>query len=151
MDALGLTSIYLDKLSNYCLKHFVNVIPCDYLPKYSLEPNMQFIINLSDSNTPGSHFVAISCHDNYITYFDSFGLECTNSWILSHLKNHSIIQSNTQIQSLSSMFCGFFCLSFLIEDEKGKSIEEYLNLYQDDLTKNDDLCVSIIKKHILTI
>ena len=59
----GLSNHYLNELSRYCLTNFKKVIPCDYIQRYKLKTNDQFIINLSDSSTNGSHFVALSNSD----------------------------------------------------------------------------------------
>ena len=82
----GLSNDYLNELSRFCLPNFKKVIPCDYIHRYKLKPGNQFIINLSHSSTLGSHFVAISIRENHCIYFDSFGLECTNSYITKQMK-----------------------------------------------------------------
>ena len=148
MSEIGLSSIYLQKLATYCLENFVAVIPCDELFSYDMMSKMQFIVNLSHSKIQGTHWVAISIHENFVTYFDSFGKKCSNPWILRKFHHNCLIQSTKQIQAYSSVMCGYFALSFLIEDSKGKSLEEYLNVFHSDLVKNDTKCVSIIKQHI---
>ena len=145
---LGLNSIHLQKLAAYCQKNFVQVIPCDKIISYEMLPKMQFIINLSDSRSQGSHWIAPTIHENYVIYFDSFGEKCKNKWILTKFKNSCLIQSNKQIQDYSSIMCGYFSLSFLIEDSNGKTLEEYLNFFGSDLLDNYKKCVSIITNHI---
>ena len=100
---LGVTNIYLDTLSKYCLKNFVNVIPCDYLSKYELRPGMQFIVNLSDSKSPGSHFVALSFHENHIT---------------QETTAHRSTGPDFLISPLHAVFCSVFYSNQVLERQK---------------------------------
>ena len=114
-----------------------------------MKPKMQFIVNLGDSKSQGYHWIAISVHKNFVIYFDSFGEKCTNKWVLRKFRNKCLIQSNRQIQAFSSIMCGYFALSFLIEDANGKTLDEYLSFFDnDDLLLNDSKCVKVITQHI---
>ena len=111
----------------------------------------QFIVNLSTSNTSGSHFIALSIKNDYCLFFDSFGKSCTNSYIIESLynQNKNIIYSNIQIQDFLSHFCGYFCLAFLINDFNGKSLTDFLAKFNEkDLLTNDEKTVNIIVSHI---
>jgi len=147
----GLSNHYLNELSRYCLTNFKKVIPCDYIQRYKLKTNDQFIINLSDSSTNGSHFVALSIKEKHCIYFDSFGFECKNSYITKKLKKckKQIIYSKTQVQGITSLFCGFYCLAYLISDEKGTSLNNFLNNFEyNNLEKNDKICMDYIISHL---
>ena len=76
----------------------------------------------------GSHWVATFVKDGIINYFDSFGLPPFQE-IVNHAekKNLTLIHQNNQIQHLSTTTCGYFCLYFLNEMNKGSS---YFNLLQ---------------------
>ena len=114
-----------------------------------MKPKMQFIVNLGDSKSQGYNWIAISVHKNFVIYFDSFGEKCTNKWVLRKFRNKCLIQSNRQIQAFSSIMCGYFALSFLIEDANGKTLDEYLGFFDnDDLLLNDSKCVKVITQHI---
>lgn len=147
----GLRSDYLSELSKYCLQNFIEVIPYDYFKTFELKDYSQFILNLSNSASKGSHYIAISIKKDYSIYFDSFGVSCRNSEILTHLEQRDkpIIHSKIQIQDFFSMFCGYFCLAFLIYDQNEHSIKNFINTFSKRrLLENDQKCVKIITSHI---
>ena len=150
MTGLGLDSYYLKAISSYCLKKFIDVIPSDFLVPLTLKANEQYIINLSDSNSKGTHFVALSIKDDHIIYFDSFGMDCTNHYIISKLieSRKNLVISKTPIQAINSYFCGYFCLAFLICDQYNHTLKNFLSLFQKNVDQNDYICVHIIKNHI---
>ena len=87
----------------------------------------------------GSHWVATFVENGKIDYFDSFGLLPFQE-IVDHAKkkNLTLIHQNNQIQDLNTTTCGYFCLYFLNEMNKGSS---YFNLLQvfdvHDTMKNE--------------
>ena len=84
--------------------------PVIFYPKKALKNNDKYIINLDTSKEPGSHYIAISIKKDSVIYFDSFGMKCTNPYIQKSLKKckKKIISSKSPIQSINSLFCGFF-------------------------------------------
>lgn len=148
---IGLRSDYLSELSKYCLTDFVEVIPYDYFKNYKLKPKNQFILNLSHSSSGGSHYIAIVIQKDCSTYFDSFGMSCENLEITKHLKKRKkpIINSNIQIQDFSSIFCGYFCLAYLIYDQNQYELEKFISMFDEkNLLQNDKKCIKIITSHI---
>ena len=87
----------------------------------------------------GSHWVATFVENRKIDYFDSFGLSPFQE-IVDHAKekNLTLVHQNDQIQDLNTTTCGYFCLYFLNEMNKGSS---YFNLLQvfdvHDTMKNE--------------
>ena len=81
-----------------------------------------YIINMSNSNNQGTHWIALYISkikgalvqsDAY--YFDSFGCESPTE-IIDFVKRAGISEltmSNIQIQSMASGYCGWFCANFL--------------------------------------
>ena len=147
----GLSSIYVNKLAKYCLKNFVQVIPCDHLKYFQLKVGDQFIINLSDSSKVGSHFISISIKEKEWVYFDSFGSECENRYILKELEKYEkrLICAPKQVQSLNSFFCAYFTIAHLISDEKKMSLKIFLEIFEsENLEKNDQICIDFIILYI---
>jgi len=73
------------------------------------------IVNLSNEDEPGTHFVAIIVHNNVMIYFDSLAL--TNIFFFNYVKKMLCQKRNMQylvnrkpIQCSTSNFCGFFCI-----------------------------------------
>lgn len=76
-----------------------------------------YIINLQDAGDGGgTHWTALLITNTYAIYYDSFGGHIPKD-ILKFIRRYNklikIIYSIDQIQSLSSVFCGYYCLYFL--------------------------------------
>ena len=107
-----------------------------------------FIYNLEPSYMSGSHWVATFVKDGRINYFDSFGLPPFQE-IVNHAekKNLTLIHQNNQIQDLSTTTCGYFCLYFLNEMNKGSSYFELLQVFDvHDTMKNEIFIERYFKK-----
>ena len=137
----GLSNDYIEKLM-YKLsvnpQKFKGVKPCDIFlneieqNQYSLEGGDSIIINLSSSNNSGSHFVSIHISFNSeAEYFDSFGLPSFDSNINNAFReaNLSVLEFETSIQDISSQFCGFYCIAYLIWRELGLEKTRFAQLF----------------------
>ena len=98
-----------------------------------------FIYNLESSYMSESHWVATYVKDNVINYFDSFGMppfqELVNH---SKRKNLTLLHQNNQIQNLYTATCGYFCLYFMNEMNKGNSYHDLLKVFNiHDTMKNE--------------
>ena len=96
----------------------------------------------------GSHWVATFVKDGRINYFDSFGLPPFQE-IVNHAekKNLNLIHQNNQIQDLSTTTCGYFCLYFLNEMNKGSSYFDLLQVFNvHDTMKNEIFIERYFKK-----
>ena len=82
----------------------------DSIPKHS------YVINLNESDEPGSHWVVMFFGSNLVLYFDSFGLAPPQE-LLTLCEKHGVnyAYNNTQYQALTSVLCGYYCLFFLNE------------------------------------
>ena len=146
----GLRSDYIDVLARTCLVNFNCVTPCDLLKKIS--KGQSYICNLDPSYKEGSHYIALSIQGGTVIYFDSYGLPCMNEHIIdAFLKNNlnQYVYSRKKIQNNISLFCGYFCLAFLICEEKGSSLSDFVSFFtEDDLVQNEMIALNIIKNHI---
>ena len=98
-----------------------------------------FIYNLEPAYMSGSHWVATYVKDNVINYFDSFGMPPFQE-IVNHAKrkNLTLLHQNNQIQNMYTTTCGYFCLYFLNEMNKGKSYFDLLQVFDiNDTMKNE--------------
>ena len=98
-----------------------------------------FIYNLEPSYMSGSHWVSTYVKNGVINYFDSFGLPPFQE-IVNHAKkkNLTLIHQNEQIQGLLTTTCGYFCLYFLNEMNKGVSYFDLLQVFDvKDTLKNE--------------
>ena len=79
-------------------------------------PRHSFVINLNESDEPGSHWVAMFFGSDLILYFDSFGLAPPQEVLMlceKHRVNYTF--NNTHYQEFTSVLCGYYCLFFLNE------------------------------------
>ena len=106
------------------IKYFRGVFSKDKLPM-SIRNNEVGIINLDDYIGSGTHWVAYRNGNKYAEYFDSFGLPMPKE-VEKYLATSGkpLIYSSDEIQDRDSVLCGYWCLYYLLERQKGKSILE---------------------------
>ena len=103
------------------IKYFRGIYSRDNLPQkiHRLETG---IINLDDSTGGGRHWIFYRNVDKqYCEYFDLFGLIMPNE-IKNYLKTSrkKIVYSSDEIQERDSVLCGYWCLYYLLERQKGR-------------------------------
>ena len=66
--------------------------------------------------------------NNVVEYFDPFGLIMPNE-VLKYFKtaNKPIVYSIDEIQNRNTVLCGYWCLYYLLERQKGKSIQDVIH------------------------
>ena len=102
------------------IKYFRGIYSRDNLPNkiHKLETG---IINLDDSMGGGSNWVCYRNVDKqFCEYFDRFGLIMPNE-IKNYLKisGKKIVYSSDETQERDSVLCGYWCLCYLLERQKG--------------------------------
>ena len=79
------------------------------------------------------------CENGIVNYFDSFGMPPFQE-LVDHAKKKKLIllHQNNQIQNINTTTCGYFCLYFLNEMNKGKSYYDLLKVFDiHDTIKNE--------------
>jgi len=119
----------------------VSILCKDELSKVKLHPNLNFIINMSDSDSgTGSHWIALFIsHNLQPFYMDSFGAPPPKE-ILKYLKplKRKVAYSQFAIQDITSDRCGIFSLAFLLYMNKKHHLNEtYLNTFERFLKQFD--------------
>ena len=109
-------------------KHPLNHSPC--------------IINSDDFGSRGTHWVCCwrSSEGEY-EYLDSFGLPLPVEFETELLNKgqKAFLRNDNQIQWVGSVRCGYYCLLFLNETNKGKSSINILKMFSDDLHENEPI------------
>ena len=110
------------------IKYFRGIYSRDNLPDkiHKLETG---IINLDDSMGGGSHWICYRNVDKqYCEYFDPFGLIMPNE-IKNYLKTSGkkMVYSSDEIQERDSVLCGYWCLYYLLERQKGRSLLDVIH------------------------
>lgn len=155
MKMSGLTNEYVEGLGKkVCGKFFLGTFPCDLLPKVDRKKSFSLIINLSKHNTNGSHFVALFADKNILMYFDPLDNKCNNKYILKFIrenkKKRKIKQKFKKIQSDESIFCGYFCIAFLLSRKLNLSFKLFFSKFDyKNLKNNDSHVISFIQNHLL--
>lgn len=150
----GISNFFIDSIlksvknnSYYYGVYSANNIPTHLITK----KNFSIISNLSNVGENGSHFITIIAYCNYVLYLDSFGLPCINENIATFLNSlkRPIFYNATQIQDFSSLFCGYYCVLFVLFfncHKKNKHLQMHFN--NANLLENDNKCVMYICKFI---
>jgi hypothetical protein len=135
-------------LSDQQLHQYLNErnIQCEIISKNELPTNASgnYILNLEDSTKGnGTHWVSAIFHDDYVIYFDSFGVICPT--IVETVANKRKIYYNMkQIQDYDSTACGYYCLAFLLYVDDLKTYNNFVDLFVALSQINDT-----ILKHLL--
>ena len=115
-----------DWVNKLGIKHFRDIFSRNALPKKIGKECG--IINLDDIQGPGTHWVCYRNLDSFVEYFDTFGL------IMPHEVYHYLassgkrqIYSQDEIQNRDSVLCGYWCLYYLNERQKGKSVLDIIH------------------------
>ena len=131
------------------VKIFRGTYPSNLLPLRSKGKTQAFVINTDRDHLPGSHWVGLILSGGKCHYFDSFGRENLNLDILNALKDVGIKRyhfNSKQIQPVYSDKCGFYCMAFILSYCHGISYRKFIDIFSDDLEKNDDICLQFLNE-----
>lgn len=100
------------------------------------------IINSDDFGSRGTHRVCCwRSGEGEYEYLDSFGLSVPVEFETELLNKgqKAFLRNDNQIQWVGSVRCGYYCLLFLNERNKGKSSKNILKMFSDDLHENEPI------------
>ena len=127
------------------IKYFRGIYSRDGLPK--IIKKECGIINLDNMSGPGTHWVAYRNINNIVEYFDPFGLLMPNEVLdYFHTSGKPIVYSMDEIQNRDSVLCGYWCLYYLLERQKGNSILDIIHNPHFD-NDNSDFIKEWINHH----
>lgn len=94
-------------------KFYYGTYPANLIPKIDTFP-ASLVVNMDNSNLPGSHWVAMFLpNENTCYYFDSFGFEPSNKNITNFLKNFIVVKNEKIFQSFLTENCGYYVIFFI--------------------------------------
>ena len=134
-------------LSNIDLRKWCNFLRIPIKGIFSRNETKPFfhspcIINLDDFGSLGTHLVCCWPKGKGLyEYFDSFGLPPPLEWekeMSMHGMTH-FFRNDNQIQWEQSVRCGYYCLLFLNERNKGTSFADILEIFSNDLLQNEEI------------
>lgn len=144
---------YFDKI-DIVKKQFLKVTSIDEIPR-TIKLKHFIICNLSPSNLPGSHWVAIVRSDkDTLEIFNSLG---TKSLALynenfNFRTKFNIEFNEEQFQSNESTSCGYFCIYFIVQRilNFDMSLEHLLeHIFVSDTTINENLSINFCHKLLI--
>lgn len=138
-------------LKKHCTNNFKGVYSADEIPtELSSFPTFSIVCNLDKKIQVGSHFVVILGFPTYIFYIDPLGNKCTTPAIRVFLnknaKERDIYYNTVQIQDLFSLYCGVFCIMYILYYDKDRMQE--LDMLKYNLNLNNGIAISNINKMI---
>ena len=91
---------------------------------------------MDDLGGPGTHWV---CCWGGTEYFDSFGLPPPAEWEIELILEgkKTFLRNDNQLQWEFSVRCGYYCLLFLNERNKGRSFREILSMFSENTRANE--------------
>ena len=122
----------MDWIKRLGIKYFRGIYSRDGLPKKIRKECG--IINLDDITGPGTHWVCYRNIENVVEYFDPFGLIMPNEALeYFNTSGKRIVYSMDEIQNRNTVLCGYWCLYYLFERQRGISILDVIhNPHFDD-------------------
>lgn len=149
----GISNIYIDRVLTVAnVKDYVGVFSIDNLPlSLRKKDRAIFIINLSPSHQrKGSHFIAVLKRGKSAKIYDSLKLPNYPSLLDRYFrkkKGERMTQGLTKpVQSLSSSYCGFFCIYYALKLDSTYSKITTTPFKTRMLEKNDAICIKNIVK-----
>lgn len=145
---IGLTNFEIERYMHKHALNFRGVYSSNNIDRslISRRNNFSIICNMSKRSERGSHFVCIVVQPACVTYIDSFGLPCTSLHIRKFLRevNRPILFNCRTIQSLTSSYCGFYCILFaLFYDDR--MLHKIKLTFSSDYEANDRKCIKYIR------
>ena len=144
VKVLDLDFLMLEDNIEYVLqnvKHFLGCFPSDSLPPFPTTFPKSMIINTQASTQTGEHWVALVLTETQCHYFDSFAQPIQPN-IRLYLQPYydSICRSRTQIQDVTSNYCGAYSVSFVLHVRDDVSHNNFINHYKSKyLLQNDEI------------
>ena len=130
MNSIEMTTIM--KKHTATKNHYLGTFSLDNLPKKVEYPSC-LIFNNQKSDQPGQHWIAIYFDKRENSeFFDSYGNGPDYYGIKDYLEKNSkrIVWNKKCIQSIDSVYCGFYCILYLISKCKGRSLKYFLGLFE---------------------
>lgn len=126
----GITSnIDLKKMAKKMNINVDAIIYKDEINKYDSKKDGSYIIDLHDQNDSSiGHWVSLYKKGSKCIYFDSFGIVPPIT-IIEFCKPYNIEHNNKELQSFNSGWCGSYCLMFLYNIQRGRTLNDIKNKF----------------------
>ena len=103
-------------------------------------------MNLDEHAGAGTHWIALFCVRDEVTYFDSFGVKHIPQEIKKFIGNKNIKTNIYRVQANDSVMCGDVCIGFIDFMLAETTLTDYTALFSPyDFNKNDQIILSYFK------
>ena len=138
----GLTLEKFLRRDKKCSSMFLGVFASDRLPTriHRNKPSI-IVCNTDRYGQPGIHWVVLYIESStYGEFFDSFG-RAPDIPFRTFLHRHcsSWIYTGHQLQSISSRYCGHYCIFYAMHRCRGYNVNAVCNMFSSDTGLNDFL------------
>ena len=155
MEFVWLTTDQLNAVASgdiHLRNAFVGTMACDQLPEHPEKLDRRaYIVNTDPSHLPGQHWLGVWTEHDTCEVLDSYGLPFSHyehlKPFIAWLNKWSCVRRNdAPIQPIKTASCGDYALVYLMYKARGKSTEEFLELFSEhDLVSNDDKVGDILE------
>ncbi len=131
-------------------KTFIGTYPRDMLPKQVPWP-CSLIINTDVASEPGQHWIAVFINDEgFGEYMDSYGFPPLYEEFYYFFNNCTTgyIFNRKQLQCLTCVTCGDYCVVFIIMRTNGITFNEFFRLFTNNQLQNDILIKKYLSAHV---
>lgn len=124
---------------------FKGVYSADNVPETCSDLPATFVVNLSDSDEPGSHWTAVHIGLGELPeFFDSYGLPPALPR-LDSLLGECYMHSNVQLQSILTTTCGQHVIYYILCKSFNKDMQTIINSYPGPPLENDIFVNKVIE------
>jgi hypothetical protein len=120
---------------------FEGVYASDMLPAFcdTSGDGAAVVVNMDPSDRGGSHWVCMFVHKGRGEYFDSYGLAPPLEEFVNFLNRNSTswTYNKVELQSLNTNVCGHYCIWFLSERARSRTMGEIVAGFPGDTKRND--------------
>ena len=125
---------------NACLKRcssFRGTFPIDKMPPLDTQP-YSCVLNLSPSGHAGTHWIALFSKDGkMVEYFDSYGRDIPME-IREKIGQRHTVTNGITLQQVGSNVCGQYCIYFVWNRDKGRSLKSIVADFSRTSQKKND-------------
>ena len=140
-------------LTSACPKTYRGCYASDTLPKQPFKTvPASLVVNISKHTIPEGHFVAIHETASAVYYFDPLGISSCSPYYSPSICNFltrtrkKIISNVVPIQNISSNYCGYFCIAYILFCNKiSPNFDKFISLFERSSLHNDEMSLEIIK------
>ena len=136
--------------------HALNIPLNDCVSKDALnnhKPKVgNYVINLGNASTNGTHWCAVVVHKSECLYYDSYGQPPPND-VIQFLGKKKCIYNTDQVQDLTDTTCGFYAIAIIhcCHINKQYDLRKCLNLFNEMFSEDTDNNRLILQQYMKNI